>query len=218
MWKAVDNNYCDVVAHTLTEAIRLAEEAIKKRQPLSIALHGHAGEVYTTCVERDWIPDIVTDQTAAHDLLNGYIPTGMSIKQANQLRIKKPKEYRALAGASIVAQVNAMRRLQEVAQLYSSMAIICAGRQSSTAARMPASFMVLQLNTFAHFIVRGGALVAGLPYLETQTIFIRLMLIFLSTLRATGASSAGLSASRKASTFMDYRRGHAGLIMRSVCC
>ncbi|WP_204463563.1 urocanate hydratase [Alkalihalobacillus xiaoxiensis] len=114
MWKAVDNNYCDVVAHTLTEAIRLAEEAIKKRQPLSIALHGHAGEVYTTCVERDWIPDIVTDQTAAHDLLNGYIPTGMSIKQANQLRMKKPKEYRALAGASIVAQVNAMRRLQEV--------------------------------------------------------------------------------------------------------
>lgn len=111
--KSILNNYCDVVAQSLCEAIDLADEAAKKEQPLSIALHGHAGDVYMECVKRKWIPDIVTDQTAAHDLLNGYIPSGLSIKQANHIRTKKPKDYLSLAGVSIVAQVRAMRLLQQ---------------------------------------------------------------------------------------------------------
>jgi len=72
--------YCDEMASTLDEAINQVREACNLGQPLSIGLIGNAAEIYPELVRRDIIPDMVTDQTAAHEALNGYIPAGLSLE------------------------------------------------------------------------------------------------------------------------------------------
>lgn len=111
--KRLVNNYCDIKVHSLDEAIRLAREAVEYKKPLSIALVGNAADIYCSIVERGFAPDIVTDQTAVHDLLNGYIPSGMTLEQADFLRVRKPKKYLDMAKESLVGHVNAMVLLKE---------------------------------------------------------------------------------------------------------
>jgi len=111
--KRLLNNYCDVMATSLDEAIMLAKEAAKRRKPYAIALLGNACDIYFEALQKGFTPDIVTDQTAAHDLLNGYIPSGLTLQQADHLRIKKPAAYLKLAGESVAAHVKSMVRLQE---------------------------------------------------------------------------------------------------------
>jgi urocanate hydratase len=100
--------YCDAVASTLDEALHQIDEACKVRQPLSIALPGNAAEVYAELVRRGVRPDLVTDQTAAHDILNGYIPAGFSPQEARELRQRDPQGYIERARESIARQVRAM--------------------------------------------------------------------------------------------------------------
>lgn len=111
--KRLLHNYCDVMATSLDEAIQLAEEAVQRKKPFAIALLGNAPDVYRECLTKGIIPDIVTDQTAAHDLLNGYIPRGLSLEQALYLRTKKPTEYIRLAQESVVEHVQLMVQFQE---------------------------------------------------------------------------------------------------------
>lgn len=111
--KRLMNNYCDIMADTLDEALQLAQDALSKEYPLSIALLGNAADVYCELVRRGITPDVVTDQTAAHDLLNGYIPSGLTMEQAQFLRKKKPKKYLDMAIESVVAHVKAMVTLQQ---------------------------------------------------------------------------------------------------------
>jgi urocanate hydratase len=111
--KRLMNNYCDIMVNTLDKAIALAKEAADRRKPFAIALLGNASDVYYECLRRGFIPDIVTDQTAAHDLLNGYIPSGLNLEQAYFLRTKKSADYLRLAKRSVVAHVKAMVEFQE---------------------------------------------------------------------------------------------------------
>ncbi len=106
--KRLDTGYCDAIASTLDEALDQIREACDLRQPLSIGLVGNASEVYPELVRRGIKPDIVTDQTAAHDVLNGYIPSGMSLSKANELRKRDPESYVEHAKESIAKQVRAM--------------------------------------------------------------------------------------------------------------
>jgi len=106
--KRLLNNYCDIMVESLDEALRLAKDAVDKEYPLAIALLGNAAEVYCELIKRGITPDVVTDQTAAHDLLNGYIPSGLSLDQAEFLRKKKPKKYLEMAAETIVSHVKAM--------------------------------------------------------------------------------------------------------------
>jgi urocanate hydratase len=106
--KRLDTGYCDAIASTLDEALDQIREACNLKQPISIGLPGNAADVYTELVRRGIKPDMVTDQTSAHDVLNGYIPTGMSIEEANELRQRDPQGYVERARESIAKQVRAM--------------------------------------------------------------------------------------------------------------
>src|SRR5438045_9430242 len=84
--RRLETGYCDEMASTLDEALAQVREACNTGQPLSIGLIGNAAEVYPELVRRGIIPDMVTDQTSAHDALNGYIPAGLSLQDAAELR------------------------------------------------------------------------------------------------------------------------------------
>ena len=106
--KRLDTGYCDAIASTLDEALDQIRESCAQKQPLSIGLLGNAAEIYPELVRRGIMPDMVTDQTSAHDVLNGYIPAGMSLAEAQELRQRDPQSYVERAKGSIAKQVSAM--------------------------------------------------------------------------------------------------------------
>src|SRR6266566_2187818 len=106
--RRLDTGYCDAIASTLDEALDQIREACNLGQPLSIGLLGNAADIYPELVRRGIMPDMVTDQTSAHDVLNGYIPAGMSLAEADELRKRDPKAYVERAKESIAKQVRAM--------------------------------------------------------------------------------------------------------------
>src|SRR5207245_1098996 len=93
--------YVDRMTASIDEALGWAEEARAKRTPLSIAVHGNAAEVHPELASRGVRFDVVTDQTSAHDMLNGYIPAGLSVEAAAELRARDPEAYLARAYASL---------------------------------------------------------------------------------------------------------------------
>src|SRR5438876_2381019 len=99
--------YVDRATQSLDEALAWAEEARRRREPLSIALHGNAAEVHPEIARRGVRPDVVTDQTSAHDMLTGYIPAGLTPAAAADLRGRDAKAYLERAYASIAAQMRA---------------------------------------------------------------------------------------------------------------
>jgi urocanate hydratase len=111
--RRLETAYLDVAAESLDEALRLADEAVAAKRPLSIGLPGNAADVYPELVRRGVTPDLVTDQTSAHDTLNGYVPHGMSLQEALALRGTDPDEYVRRAVASILVHVEAMVALQK---------------------------------------------------------------------------------------------------------
>jgi urocanate hydratase len=111
--RRLESGYCDEMASTLDEALSQVREACTTGQPLSIGLIGNAAEVYPELVRRGIIPDLVTDQTSAHDALNGYIPAGLSLEEAADLRTRNPQEYIQRSMESMVTQVRAMLEMQK---------------------------------------------------------------------------------------------------------
>jgi urocanate hydratase len=103
--------YVDMVVDTLEEAMTLVEEAVKSRTPRSIALIGNAADIYPELVMRGVIPDVVTDQTPAHDALY-YIPSGLSVEQADELRQRDPEEFSRRSMKSMARHVEAMLEFQ----------------------------------------------------------------------------------------------------------
>jgi urocanate hydratase len=110
--KRIATGYCDRKAHTLDGALALVLDARAAKQPLSVGLVGNAAEVLPELVARGVVPDALTDQTSAHDTLNGYVPAGHSLAQAADLRRADPARYVALAEGSIAVHVRAMLALQ----------------------------------------------------------------------------------------------------------
>ncbi len=112
--RRLETGYCDEMASTLDEALAQVREACNTGQPLSIGLIGNAAEVYPELVRRGIIPDMVTDQTSAHDALNGYIPAGLSSQEADELRKRDPQAYIARSLESMVTHVRAMLDMQKM--------------------------------------------------------------------------------------------------------
>ena len=112
--RRLETGYCDEMASTLDEALHQVREAVNQGQPLSIGLIGNAAEVYPELVRRGIIPDMVTDQTSAHDALNGYIPAGLSLEEADELRRADPQTYIQRSMESMVTHVRAMLDLQKM--------------------------------------------------------------------------------------------------------
>jgi urocanate hydratase len=103
--------YVDVVVDDLDEALALALDAVKSGEAKSIGLVANAADIYPALVERNITPDVVTDQTSAHDTLS-YVPRGLSIEDADALRVSDPKEYSHRAMQSMAVHVEAMLELQ----------------------------------------------------------------------------------------------------------
>jgi len=103
--------YVDLVVDTLEEAMTLVEEAKNQEKPLSIGLIGNAADIYPELAIRGVIPDVVTDQTPAHDVLF-YVPSGLSVEEADVLRRTNPEEYQERSMASMARHVQAMLEFQ----------------------------------------------------------------------------------------------------------
>ncbi len=110
--RRVATGYCDRATADLDEALRWIDAARAAGTALSVGLVGNAAEVLPELVRRGVTPDVVTDQTSAHDTLNGYVPMGLSLPAADELRRRDPKEYVRRSTASIVEHVRAMLALK----------------------------------------------------------------------------------------------------------
>ena len=111
--RRVDTAYCDVMSTDLDEALDLIHSAQERGDALSVGLLGNIADVLPELVRRDVVPDIVTDQTSAHDLRLGYIPRGYSLEEADKLRSESADKYEAVVLDSMVAHVEAMLALQQ---------------------------------------------------------------------------------------------------------
>ena len=111
--KRLKSGYCDKVATSLDQALELIEQARKKREAVSVGLVGNCADVLPEMVRRGVVPDVLTDQTSAHDALNGYVPNEMSLEEALELRSKDPDEYIKHSMRSMAMHVEAMLALQK---------------------------------------------------------------------------------------------------------
>ena len=109
--RRIRERYLDERAGSLDDALARLEEAQREGRALSIGLLGNAAEVLPELVRRGAAVDVVTDQTSAHDPLNGYVPAGLTIEQADALRASDPDEYLERVGQSVLAHVDAIRTL-----------------------------------------------------------------------------------------------------------
>jgi len=110
--RRLETRYLDRATGSLDEALAWCEEAKRAGTPLSVGLTGNCADVLPSLARRGFVPDVLTDQTSAHDPLNGYVPTGLDLEQAAALRRTAPDEYVRRAVASMVAHVEAMLALK----------------------------------------------------------------------------------------------------------
>jgi urocanate hydratase len=112
--RRVQSGYCDVMANTLEEALAILHPAMRAGHAKSVGLVGNCADVIPEMARRGIVPDLLTDQTSAHDPLVGYIPQGLSLKDAAELRARDPEEYRKRSLASIARHVEGMLALQKL--------------------------------------------------------------------------------------------------------
>lgn len=106
--KRIETGYIDVISEDLDEALKIVLEAKAKGENISVGLVGNAAVVLPELLKRNILPDIVTDQTSAHDTLNGYVPMGMSFDEALKLRKSDPEKYISLSKETITVHIKAM--------------------------------------------------------------------------------------------------------------
>jgi urocanate hydratase len=111
--RRLDSRYLDTWTDNLDQALSMVDEALAAGKAISIGLLGNAADVLPELVRRNRIPDMVTDQTSAHDALNGYVPGGISYQEALKLREQDPEAYLQLSYASMVRHVQAMLEMQQ---------------------------------------------------------------------------------------------------------
>ena len=112
--KRIKTKYLDVHANSFEEGLQLALKAKKDKKAISIAVTGDASEFYEFIIKQGIVPDLTTDQTSAHDPLNGYVPRGMSLQEAMELRKSNPKKYIELSYKTMGDHVRAMLKLKDL--------------------------------------------------------------------------------------------------------
>src|SRR5579863_5983392 len=112
--RRVRSGYCDVMVNDLDEALRILKNAVRKREAASVGLVGNCADVIPELARRGVVPDLLTDQTSAHDPVNGYIPRGLSVEQAVELRRTDRESYRKRSLESIARHVEGMLALQKL--------------------------------------------------------------------------------------------------------
>jgi urocanate hydratase len=112
--RRVKTGYCEVMVNDLDEALRILKNAVRKREPASVAVVGNCADLIPALARRGVVPDLLTDQTSAHDPVNGYVPQGLDVAAAADLRRRDPAEYRRRALESIGVHVRGMLDLQKL--------------------------------------------------------------------------------------------------------
>src|SRR6201997_4011487 len=112
--KRLKTGYCDFMVTTLDEALRILKNAVRKKENVSVGLVGNCADIIPQLAERGVVPDILTDQTSAHDPLNGYVPNGMSFADALELRQRDPQTYQERSLDAMARHVEGMLRLQKM--------------------------------------------------------------------------------------------------------
>lgn len=111
--RRLQNKYLDKACDSLEEALKIIQQAVEKDQPISVGLLGNAADIFPQIAQGSFKPDLVTDQTSAHDPLNGYYPLGWTLAECQQKRKTEPQAVIAAAKASIAIQVKAMLSLAQ---------------------------------------------------------------------------------------------------------
>jgi urocanate hydratase len=112
--KRLKTGYCDFMVNTLDEALRILKNAVRKKENVSVGLVGNCADIIPELAERGVVPDILTDQTSAHDPLNGYVPNGMTLSEAFELRKNDPQAYQEKSLDAMARHVEGMLRLQKM--------------------------------------------------------------------------------------------------------
>jgi urocanate hydratase len=112
--KRLRTGYCDIMVNDLDEAVRILKNAVRKSEAVSVGLAGNCADIIPEMAARGIVPDILTDQTSAHDPVGGYIPQGLNIAEADALRGSDPVEYERRSMASIAKHVEGMLALQKM--------------------------------------------------------------------------------------------------------
>jgi len=109
--------YCDYCVNTLDEALRILKNAVRRKQGVSVGLVGNCADIIPELTSRGVLPDILTDQTSAHNLLNGYLPSSLNAEEASALRNKHPEEYLSRAQDSLARHFEGMLALQKMGSI-----------------------------------------------------------------------------------------------------
>src|ERR1700734_1022076 len=115
--RRVKTGYCDVMVNNLDEALRILKNAVRKREATSVGLVGNCADVIPELARRGVVPDLLTDQTSAHDPIGGYIPQGLDVAQADELRKSDPDAYRKRSLESMAKHVEGMLALQKLGSI-----------------------------------------------------------------------------------------------------
>ena len=111
--RRLDTGYLDIMTADLDEAIRIARKAAADKKPFSIGILGNAADMLPLMIEKGLVPDVVTDQTSAHDELNGYVPAGIPYEEALQLRVQEPQKYVDMALDSMAVHCRAILEMKK---------------------------------------------------------------------------------------------------------
>src|SRR2546423_10246970 len=112
--RRMKTGYCDVMVTSLDEALRILKNAVRKGEATSVGLVGNCADLIPELAKRGVVPDLLTDQTSAHDPIGGYVPNGMTLETALELRKKSPEEYKKRAMAAMARHVQGMLDLQKL--------------------------------------------------------------------------------------------------------
>src|SRR3981189_2756135 len=112
--RRVKTGYCDVMVTSLDEALRILKNAVRKGEATSVGLVGNCADLIPELAKRGVVPDLLTDQTSAHDPIGGYVPNGMTLLAALELRKKNPEEYKNCSMAAMAQHVQGMLDLEKL--------------------------------------------------------------------------------------------------------
>jgi urocanate hydratase len=112
--RRIRQGYCDICVNSLDEAIRILKNAVRQKHAVSVGLVGNCADVIPELARRGIVPDLLTDQTSAHDPLNGYIPSGLGLEAAAEIRRQNPEDYLKRSYDSIARHVTGMLKLQKL--------------------------------------------------------------------------------------------------------
>ena len=209
--RRLETRYCDTISENLDEALDICDAARRDGHALSVGLVGNCADVLPEIVRRGVQVDVVTDQTSAHDPLNGYIPQGLTLSEATELRKRDPEEYVRRSTASMVTHVDAMLALQSAGSVvfdYGNNIRRFAFDAGCADAFLIPGFVPEYIRPL--FCTGAGPLPAGLPYPATPKISTSLTIWPSNSFLTTRFLRAGSISRAAASPFRDCPPASAG--------